>query len=522
MKKRIINKKFIIIVLILFISIGFAYLTSNLNITGLATLKRSVWDVHFENIVNENEDVLTINSPAQITNNNFTLTVQLKYNQADLNSKERVHLQYVNRQTPGVISVGDEIAVDTEHFYVVSSDKDKTVLLAKYNLLVGANYSADATTVTKSFTQSDEGYGMQNENAKGYTSENQPRTGTLCFAGTNYYSTQSGALKEEYGKDYGDNNIYDPEKSITLNLVKDYGERLRELGLSIDKERLITIEDLRGLGCQYNESTGSGSCKSISSEKNFVNYNSYWTSTAGSSLGVIVVRDGNVWNNAYASTTYNGLRPVIEINSDYLMGNVTLSFDTNGGEEIYNSRLVRVGSTYQNLPEPTREGYTFLGWNGKNPVTPPIIGKGISSTNGTELVRNKSAASDYIEIDYDKYDSYYVSGLTNKLWSFIAFYDENYLPLGRTSGTARTSTAIRKDASYTTVFNESDNKPKYIRITQYEIDGTTVDPITVISEANIMVNPGESAEQYEPYYVTNGTTVVQNESHTLKAIWKEN
>ena len=28
--------------------------------------------------------------------------------------------------------------------------------------------------------------------------------------------------------------------------------------------------------------------------------------------------------------------------------------------------------------------------------------------------------------------------------------------------------------------------------------------------------------QYEPYYITSDTRVVQNQDHTLKAIWKEN
>ena len=76
MRKRK-NKKFIILILILFISIGFAYLSASLNITGLATIKRSVWDVHFENIVNENEDVLNIDTPAVISNNKLRVDFEV-------------------------------------------------------------------------------------------------------------------------------------------------------------------------------------------------------------------------------------------------------------------------------------------------------------------------------------------------------------------------------------------------------------------------------------------------------------
>ena len=75
------NKKIIIVILILFISIGFAYLSASLNITGLATIKRSVWDVHFENIVNENEDVLNIDTPAVISNNKLRVDFEVSLDQ---------------------------------------------------------------------------------------------------------------------------------------------------------------------------------------------------------------------------------------------------------------------------------------------------------------------------------------------------------------------------------------------------------------------------------------------------------
>lgn len=47
------NRKVIILVLILFISVGFAYLSTNLFISGTSIVKRTTWDVHFNNIQNE-------------------------------------------------------------------------------------------------------------------------------------------------------------------------------------------------------------------------------------------------------------------------------------------------------------------------------------------------------------------------------------------------------------------------------------------------------------------------------------
>ena len=42
--------KFFIIILVLFISIGFAYLSTNLSIIGLTSVKSNKWDIHFENV----------------------------------------------------------------------------------------------------------------------------------------------------------------------------------------------------------------------------------------------------------------------------------------------------------------------------------------------------------------------------------------------------------------------------------------------------------------------------------------
>ena len=45
---------------------------------------------------------------------------------------------------------------------------------------------------------------------------------------------------------------------------------------------------------------------------------------------------------------------------------VTVTFDANGGTVNTNTKDVEVGSQYGELPTPTREEYTFLGWNIKN------------------------------------------------------------------------------------------------------------------------------------------------------------
>ena len=43
-----------------------------------------------------------------------------------------------------------------------------------------------------------------------------------------------------------------------------------------------------------------------------------------------------------------------------------------------------------------------------------------------------------------------------------------------------------------------------------------------ITYSNIQLEEGNTATEYEPYYVTSETKVTRNFNHTLKAIWKEN
>ena len=45
---------------------------------------------------------------------------------------------------------------------------------------------------------------------------------------------------------------------------------------------------------------------------------------------------------------------------------ITVNFDADGGEVETLSKEVVIGSAYGDLPIPTKEGYEFLGWNGKN------------------------------------------------------------------------------------------------------------------------------------------------------------
>ncbi len=77
-------------------------------------------------------------------------------------------IKYLTRQNEGQISIGDVIGIgETEDFYVISTNSEKTLLIAKYNLLVGSYENTDGGLVNFDPLNTP-GYGLQNEYAIGY------------------------------------------------------------------------------------------------------------------------------------------------------------------------------------------------------------------------------------------------------------------------------------------------------------------------------------------------------------------
>lgn len=198
----------------------------------------------------------------------------------------------------------------------------------------------------------------------------------------------------------------------------------------------------------------------------------------------------------------------------------TVTFDPNGGEVTQSTKEVVYNELYGELPIPTKEGYEFLGWRGKNMFSGFTKGIGVNSIDGHQINRITQATSDYIEIDFSKNENYYLSGLTNTLWSFVAAYNENNEYIGRIGGMERTKTKIN-EAVFNIATTDAEGQIKYIRITQYEninVTGTIND----IDNLQIQLEPGDTATPYEPYQIyTKDTVVTKNEDHTLYAVWKQ-
>lgn len=198
----------------------------------------------------------------------------------------------------------------------------------------------------------------------------------------------------------------------------------------------------------------------------------------------------------------------------------TVTFDPNGGTLLQNTKQVSYNEQYGELPTPTREGYTFKGWRGKNMLTGLVKGIAINIANGEAGSNASYASSDYIKINTDL-NNYYLSGLSSDLWSYVAFYNENKEYMGRTSGASRSNLAISSNSIAQQT--SAEGNIRYIRITQYRNGVYSTGTINDIDNLQIQLEEGDTATEYEPYQIyTNDTIVTKQENHTLYAVWEAN
>ena len=134
----------------------------------------------------------------------------------------------------------------------------------------------------------------------------------------------------------------------------------------------------------------------------------------------------------------------------------------------------------------------------KNLFTELVKGISINHTTGEEEKKNNSSASDFIKVNFYTNTGYYLSGLTNTLSSYVAFYNKDKKYLGRTGGfeqlfiyfSANSFSSMAPDYE-----NIEDKNITFVRITQYV---TAVSPGTIddIDNLQIQLEPGTTATNY--------------------------
>lgn len=201
---------------------------------------------------------------------------------------------------------------------------------------------------------------------------------------------------------------------------------------------------------------------------------------------------------------------MVDIGRDYGEG---LHFETSA-KKVQLSFAIQLGTVINNVTvyPMLNEGSTALPYEpyfeglrsapveevesvGVNLFSPPTIGVRIDSTNGAELKADTFASTDFIRVDMSNGNNYYISGLPNDLYNFVAAYDNSKNYLGRTGAGNYTSINLLSRLSGE-VSNIAD--VAYIRATIYETS-TTTGTISSVANLPLMLNKGSTALPYSPY-----------------------
>ena len=193
-------------------------------------------------------------------------------------------------------TVGSEVAIGDEHFYIISNTDGEIAMLSKYNLYVGNECTSASSSSCTPYGE--EATGIQDETMLGYVSGQTGRKGTIAFSSANYWSSTVSTYPAY---------VYDSNSTL-YNYVESYRTYLESQGAEIEEARLIKYEELTALGCS------GRSCKSAPS---WVYGTSYWSGAARVDLVWFVTSYGVFDNYFYAYGYECGVRPVIVLESEF-------------------------------------------------------------------------------------------------------------------------------------------------------------------------------------------------------------
>ena len=141
MKKRIKEKgKALFVIMLLIITIGYAYLTSNLKINGTAEIANNTWDIHFENIQTNNESVPIENGYNGATinqNNNSEISFSIKLSKPGDFYEFNVDVKNFGTIDGMVESITSSLKINDEEYVTIGNNSNNLPKYINYSI----NYS---------------------------------------------------------------------------------------------------------------------------------------------------------------------------------------------------------------------------------------------------------------------------------------------------------------------------------------------------------------------------------------------
>lgn len=202
---------------------------------------------------------------------------------------------------------------------------------------------------------------------------------------------------------------------------------------------------------------------------------------------------------------------------------ITVTFDPEGGSVSTESKGVMKGKAYGELPTPTREGYIFKGWRGKNAFNPQKfydIGKNYKvDMDGESIILSQYPYQENytkMSLNLKKNTQYTLS--YNWLVTQISQCDIIVSGLSLVyddDGIAKSSVRGALGASgFKTLTSDLSKNLTIIQSAGWQWSGT-------MKLSNIQLEEGNTATEYEPYQEYSSDTIVTKDSdHVLHAIWE--
>jgi len=195
----------------------------------------------------------------------------------------------------------------------------------------------------------------------------------------------------------------------------------------------------------------------------------------------------------------------------------TVTFDANGGSVSQTSKEVTYGKTYNDLPTPTKEGYTFVGWY----PDIPNIKDYYTETYSTYNYNSFYDSSNVLRISPT--NSYATNGTRTVNCGDIIEFDVTVV--GATITTVDLNDRTVSASSYT---NSSTRVNGSFIVTETMLNGsgTTyynfLDINTNAKPTSYTINKFKLYKVNSDKKITADTVINIDNNHTLKAIWKAN
>ena len=252
----------------------------------------------------------------------LSLSFTVNYTQADstgTNVTDNGVRKLYNVVSGDLETVGSEVSIGDEHFYIMKNDGEYLTLLSKYNLHVGNEVTAiDMETFTPTMAPLSNPTGIQDSTAIGAKFDSEfnptgvPWYGTIAYSSTNYWwDSTNNNFKSGYPADFEFDGMAFPyiynSDSLLYSPVENYRAYLESQGANIEEARLIKLSELIELGCSLDE----GSCLSA---PEWVYGTTYLSGAADDDDSVFLVfSNGVVDVGYYGSDDAFGVRPVIKV-----------------------------------------------------------------------------------------------------------------------------------------------------------------------------------------------------------------